>query len=116
MSFLRLDVSKGQGDQVIYERNMQDASAPAIFEWANGNRLLPCSTPWYGSRPSGMPRARGGRGAVGRPRRGRLALRFWRNPHGIRESVESVSVESAISKKKRKMIPREIRYMSTSIP
>ena len=33
---------------------------------------------------------------AGRLRRGGVALRFWRNPHGIRESVESVSVESAM--------------------
>jgi hypothetical protein len=27
---------------------------------ATADRLLPCSTPWCGSRPSGMSRARGG--------------------------------------------------------
>jgi hypothetical protein len=43
------------------------------------------------------PGAGEGPGAV-RLRRGGVALRFWRNPHGIRQSVESVSVESAISK------------------
>jgi hypothetical protein len=48
------------------------------------------------------PGAGEGPGA-GRLRRGGggVALRFWWNPYGIRESVESVRVESAISKKKK---------------
>jgi hypothetical protein len=49
-------------------------------------------------RQAACPGGGGGPGA-GRLRRAGVALRFWRNPHGIRESVESVSVESAISKK-----------------
>jgi hypothetical protein len=84
----------------------QLCSSLTARNWANGTRLLPCSTSWCGSRPIGMPSAQQGVRwwwggwcvRAGRPRRGGVALRFWRNPHGIRESVESVSVESAIKK------------------
>jgi hypothetical protein len=66
-------------------------------KWASGNR---CCGLFHAvvrlQAKQNAPRAGEGPGA-GRLRRGGVALGFWRNPHGIRESVESVSDESAIS-------------------
>jgi hypothetical protein len=45
--------------------------------WASGNRLPACFTPWFGSRPSGMPRARGRD-----PVRGGCGVGEWRSVFG----------------------------------
>ena len=78
MSFLQLDVS--ECSTRIYTKAAVRAIVLVVGRqyWANGNRLpAACPTPWFGSRPGGMPRARG-RGPV----RGGCGVGEWRSVFG----------------------------------